>query len=65
MHIRTGLALAAAALLSLSAASAAPDECTWTRQPDGSERGACVDHLGRTYCLTCQGEGRVCARTEC
>jgi hypothetical protein len=53
----------AALTVALSAGEAGRDSCTWTRQPDGSRSGVCVDN-GHAYCLICPTPG-ICNRVPC
>jgi hypothetical protein len=57
------IAALAALTVTLGASEAGKDSCTWTRQPDGSRSGVCVDN-GRAYCLICPTPG-ICDRVPC
>lgn len=61
------LAIAASAvMLSLgSTAVMAADSCVWSRQPDGSNWGTCVNDKGTTYCQSCPAKGGACVVVSC
>jgi hypothetical protein len=52
-------------VLSFTAIAAADENCNWTRQPDGSNWGTCVDDNGRMYCESCPANGDPCSRVPC
>ncbi len=65
MRLARLVGMAVAGLIGLGAASSAADDCTWTRQRDGTQTAVCKDGVGRNYCLTCSFSPRVCQRTPC
>lgn len=58
---------ASAAMLSLAstATTMAADSCVWSRQPDGSNWGTCVNDKGATYCKSCPANGGACSVVSC
>ena len=58
------IAVIAAVSLASSAAFAA-DSCVWSKQPDGSIWGTCVNDQGRTFCQSCPANGNACFVVAC
>jgi hypothetical protein len=49
----------------VSSGAAFADNCTWAPQPDGSNRGTCVDDNGKMYCQSCPAGGGACSVVSC
>lgn len=70
-NLQTGLekllafAVIAAALSLSSTVVLAADSCVWSRQPDGSDWGTCVNDKGTTYCQSCPANGGACSVVSC
>jgi hypothetical protein len=55
-----------AVTLSLSSTVAmAADSCVWSRQPDGSNWGTCVNDAGQNICKSCPANGSACSVVTC
>ena len=55
----------AVALSLASSAAFAADSCVWSKQPDGSTWGTCVNDKGQTYCESCPANGGACSVVTC
>jgi len=60
--------LTAAIIFTLSFAGSsafAADSCTWSKQPDGSTWGTCVNDKGENICKSCPANGGACSVVTC